>query len=76
MATILEMNGYSTMVAHDGRVLVLTRNSGRGKVSGLDLDEVSTRGANLVTVREGLVTRIDAYWDRANAFRDLGLNPR
>jgi ketosteroid isomerase-like protein len=59
----------------DGRVLVLTRNRGRGKASGLDLDTVPTRGANLFTFRDGRVTRIEAYWDRENAFRELGIAP-
>jgi ketosteroid isomerase-like protein len=59
----------------DGRVLVLTRNHGRGKVSDVELDKMPTRGANLFTLRDERVTRIDAYWDRENAFEDLGIDP-
>ena len=50
----------------DERVLVLMHNTGRGKASGLELDQLHTRGANLFHVREGAVTRLVLYWD-ANA---------
>ena len=59
----------------DGRVLVLIRAYGRGKTSGVELTD-STRGrggANVFLVRDGLVVRLEAYFDRANAFADLGL---
>jgi ketosteroid isomerase-like protein len=53
------------------RVLVLDHRSGRGKASGLELDEA--RGANLFHVRGGKVTRLAIYWDRDRALADLGL---
>jgi ketosteroid isomerase-like protein len=53
------------------RILVLVRNSGRGKVSGLELDEQSA--ANYFQFRDGKVTRIVVYLDRALAFADLGI---
>jgi ketosteroid isomerase-like protein len=53
------------------RVLVLTRNSGRGRGSGLDLGEIVTRGANVFHVRDGKVTRLVAYWDRDRALAEL-----
>lgn len=55
------------------RVLVLTRNTGRGKGSGVEIAPLSTNGANVFTLRGGKVVRLVAYWDRARAFEDLGL---
>jgi ketosteroid isomerase-like protein len=54
------------------RVLVLERRSGRGKMSGL---EVGTKGAMVVHVRDGRVTRLIVYYDRECALADLGLAP-
>ncbi|MBA2513327.1 MAG: nuclear transport factor 2 family protein [Solirubrobacterales bacterium] len=54
------------------RVLVLTRNSGRGRGSGMELDPIWTRTANLFHVREGKVTRLVVYFDRDRAFADVG----
>ncbi len=59
----------------DERVLVLVRPHGRGKTSGVELDR-STRGeggANLFYIAGGLVFRLDAYFNRAHALADLGL---
>ena len=58
----------------DGRVLVLVRNKGTAKASGIDLEQM--RGwmtAFLCTLSNGKVTNITLYWDRDNAFADLGL---
>jgi ketosteroid isomerase-like protein len=57
----------------DERVLVLIRRSGRGKTSGLELDQLRTKGANLFEIHGGKVTRLVAYWDHARALADLGL---
>jgi len=57
----------------DGRVLVLARFSGHGKASGLEVGQITGRGANLFHVRGGKVTRLILYWDRDRAFADLGL---
>jgi ketosteroid isomerase-like protein len=57
------------------RVLVFVLAYGRGKSSGVELDE-STRGrggANLFHIRDGRVVRLDAYFDRERALADLGL---
>ena len=52
------------------RVLVLTRLSGRGKTSGV---QIGDRGAELFEVHDGKVTRIVVYWDRGRALADVGL---
>ena len=57
----------------DGRVLVFLRNEGRGKGSGIELEGISARSANVFTIRDGKVTRLVLYWDRDRAVADLGL---
>jgi hypothetical protein len=62
-------------VLDDERVLVLVKAYGRGKTSGVELSD-STRGrggANLFYIREGLVARLDAWFDSTHALTDLGL---
>jgi ketosteroid isomerase-like protein len=63
----------SCQALDDERVLVLTNNGGRGKASGLAVDHLRTKGANVFYVREGKVSRLVAYWDRDRALADLGL---
>ncbi len=55
------------------RVLVLTHLGGRGKTSGLELEQVQTKQANLLQIRDGKVTRLVIYNYRENALVDLGL---
>jgi ketosteroid isomerase-like protein len=55
------------------RVLVLMKNKGRGRGSGFDLSEISTKAANVFTVRDGKVVSLSIYPDRARAIADLGL---
>jgi ketosteroid isomerase-like protein len=57
----------------DERVLVLVRFRGRGKTSGLKLEEMQAKATALYYVREGKVTRLVHYWDRDRALADLGL---
>jgi ketosteroid isomerase-like protein len=57
----------------DGRVLALMNWSGRGRRSGFDLADVPWTGANLFQFRNGRVTRLVLYWERAHALADLGL---
>jgi hypothetical protein len=58
----------------DERVLVIIRAHGSGKSSGVELDEsTSRRGATLFQIRDARVVRLDAYFDAASAFSDLGL---
>ena len=56
------------------RVLVPLRNTGRGKTSGLEVEDLTTRGANVVHLRDGKVTKLEIYWDRERALADLGLS--
>jgi hypothetical protein len=53
------------------RVLVLLHNSGRGKMSGLDLGEMQAKGAAIFHVRRGKVTRFVSYFDGNRALEDL-----
>jgi ketosteroid isomerase-like protein len=55
------------------RILVLVHNSGRGRTSGLELEQRSV--ANLFELREGRVTRLVVYLDIDRALADLGLSP-
>jgi ketosteroid isomerase-like protein len=63
-----------SLVIDDERVLVFVRNSGRGRVSGLEIEERSV--ANLFHLCAGKVTRIVVYLDRELALADLGLAPQ
>jgi ketosteroid isomerase-like protein len=58
------------------RVLVLYRRSGRGKASGLEVGQISSKAANVFHVRNGKVTRLAVYWDPERALADLGLPPQ
>ena len=55
----------------DGRVLVLDRQTGRGRASTITLEHDL---ASIFTVRDGKLTRLVAYWDRADALRDAGVH--
>jgi ketosteroid isomerase-like protein len=53
----------------DDRVLVLSRQTARGKLSGAPIDHVL---GDLFTLRAGKVMRHDSYWNRAEALRAVG----
>jgi hypothetical protein len=55
------------------RVLVLTRFTGRGRTSGVELGQMRSEGAGLFHVRDGKVTRLLLYVDLETAFADVGL---
>jgi len=55
------------------RILVMVHNSGRGKASGLELEQRSV--GNLFELHGGKVTRLVVYLDIECAFADLGLPP-
>jgi ketosteroid isomerase-like protein len=55
------------------RVLALVRFSGRGRLSGLEVAQMSQEGANLFHLRDGRVTKLVVYWDSDRALADLGL---
>jgi ketosteroid isomerase-like protein len=59
----------------DERVLVFDDLRGRAKTSGMDLGEVSPKGADLWHVRDGKVVKIVLYFERERALADLGLAP-
>jgi ketosteroid isomerase-like protein len=57
----------------DERVLVLVQMSGRGKRSGLELEQLGAKVAVLYHIRDGKVTRVVQYWNHERALADLGL---
>jgi ketosteroid isomerase-like protein len=60
----------------DERVLALVHSGGRGKISGVELTDLSQgRGAALFHLRQGKVVRFVQYWERTRAFADLGVAP-
>src|SRR6266404_1302569 len=46
------------------RVLVLMRHRGRGRTSGVEVEQLDMRGTNLFHIRNGKVVRLTLYWDR------------
>lgn len=55
----------------DDRVLVLSRHTAQGKLSGAPIDHEL---GDLFTLRAGKVVRYDSYWDRAVAMKAAGLS--
>jgi ketosteroid isomerase-like protein len=55
------------------RILALVTAIGRGKTSGLELEQTHVKAAIVFHVRDGKVTRIAQYWDRDHALADLNL---
>jgi ketosteroid isomerase-like protein len=56
---------------HD-RILVLAQSVGRGKTSGLEMEHLG-RVSHLWHIRDGKVVKAVAYFDRALALVDVGL---
>jgi ketosteroid isomerase-like protein len=55
------------------RILVLLTTIGRGKTSGLKLEQTHTPGAVVFHVSDGDVTRLAQYWDGGRALAALDL---
>jgi hypothetical protein len=53
------------------QVLVLAREGGRGKGSGIAVQTNPT--GHLWTIRDGRPARLESYWERANALLAVGL---
>ena len=54
----------------DDRVLVLTRQTGHGKLSGVPFDHLL---GDLMTLKAGKIVAMDAYWHRTEALDAAGL---
>ena len=54
----------------DDRVLVLTRQTGHGKLSGVPFDH---QLGDLMTLKAGKIVAMDAYWHRTEALDAAGL---
>jgi ketosteroid isomerase-like protein len=78
LATIAEVLDEYRMVperfidAGDDRVLVFSREGGRGKGSGADIETHLT--AHLWTLRDGKAVRMQSYWERADALEAVGMS--
>jgi ketosteroid isomerase-like protein len=59
----------------DERVLALVRFRGRGKTSGLELEQMRARGASVFHVHDEKVTRQVIYFDRDRALTELDVAP-
>ena len=58
--------------AGDDRVLVFSREGGRGKGSGAEVFTHLT--AHVWTVKDGKAVRMQSYWERADALQAVGLS--
>jgi ketosteroid isomerase-like protein len=56
-----------------GRVLALIHRSGRGRTSGLGVEQMGSQAADVFHIDEGSVTRLVHYWSRYRALADLGV---
>jgi ketosteroid isomerase-like protein len=67
----VEVEGYQEL---DGeRVLALVRFTGRARTSGVDIDEMSSKGAGVFYIRDHKVTKLVLNWERDRVLADLGL---
>jgi ketosteroid isomerase-like protein len=56
------------------RILVFLHLGGRGKTSGMEVDQLVGTGATLFHIADGKVRRLVVYFDRERALADLGLS--
>jgi ketosteroid isomerase-like protein len=54
----------------DGRYVLLLRLTGRGKGSGVNID---ADVANVASIRDGKIARLEMFWDREAALRAAGV---
>jgi ketosteroid isomerase-like protein len=59
----------------DQRVLVVSRYSGRGRTSGLEVGQAWSKTATVFYVRDGKVIKLVGYHNGERALADLGLAP-
>lgn len=57
------------------RVLVLIHRSGHGRTSGLGVEQMGSKAADLFHIDAGKVTRLVHYWERERVLADLGATP-
>jgi ketosteroid isomerase-like protein len=57
----------------DGRYVVMQLFRGKGKASGLESED---RNACVVTMRDGLIARMEGYWDTDAALQAAGVENR
>jgi ketosteroid isomerase-like protein len=57
----------------EGRVLVLTAFSARGRASNIEVGQVLARGASVIQIHDRKVTKLVLYFNRDRALADLGL---
>ena len=57
--------------AGDDQVLVFSREGGRGRASGAEVQTHPT--AHLWTIRDGKAVRMQSYWERSDALEAAGL---
>jgi ketosteroid isomerase-like protein len=78
METIAEVFDDYRMVpeefidAGSDQVLVFSREGGRGKGSGAEVQTHPT--AHLWTIRDGKAIRMQSYWERTEALKAVGLS--
>ena len=56
----------SVVAGSDGKYVVMQLFRGKGRTSGLESEE---RSAAVVSMRDGLIARMEGYWDRDAALR-------
>jgi hypothetical protein len=59
------------IVVDSTQILVLVRNTARGRVSDVEMDQRSV--ANLFEIKDRKVVRFALYWSRDRALADVGL---
>ena len=63
----------AVVAGSDGRYVVMQLFRGKGKTSGLESEE---RSAAVVTMRDGLIARMEGYWDHDAALQAAGVEGR